>query len=279
MSTRHTTPRQLLIGLMTVWHSITSAEEGTPAPASITAAQLDRIGQRVWLNECDRSLKDLVAWNAGEEFASLGIGHFIWYPTAAKGPYAESFPALLRFLQSRGQRLPEWLTPDTLCPWPDHASFVRIEASDSRIAALRLFLKDTLSHQAAYLAQRSADALPKMLAACEPDQRSAIRTVYQELATTELGLYCLIDYTNFKGEGVKPEERYHGQGWGLLQVLLETQATLPSSTSMTAAFSDAARRVLRLRVQNSDPKRNEKRWLEGWLNRCDSYGRPLADRH
>ena len=29
----------------------------------------------------------------------------------------------------------------------------------------------------------------------------------------------LIDYVNFKGEGVLETERYRGRGWGLLQVL------------------------------------------------------------
>ena len=29
----------------------------------------------------------------------------------------------------------------------------------------------------------------------------------------------MIDYVNFKGDGLKPTERYKGEGWGLLQVL------------------------------------------------------------
>jgi hypothetical protein len=37
------------------------------------------------------------------------------------------------------------------------------------------------------------------------------------------------------------------------------------------AFADSAARVLRERVKNSPPARNEKEWLPGWLNRVNSY--------
>jgi hypothetical protein len=39
-----------------------------------------RIGRKVWQNECGGTVAGLTSWNAGENFASLGIGHFIWYP-------------------------------------------------------------------------------------------------------------------------------------------------------------------------------------------------------
>ena len=38
------------------------------------------IGRRVWENESGGTLQGLTHWGYGEEFASLGIGHFIWYP-------------------------------------------------------------------------------------------------------------------------------------------------------------------------------------------------------
>ena len=43
-------------------------------------AQLERIGKRIWSNECNGTVDGLTSWNTGENFASLGIGHFIWYP-------------------------------------------------------------------------------------------------------------------------------------------------------------------------------------------------------
>lgn len=263
----------LLLPLLLIGHTASGTDPAVLASRALRIAPevRARIGDKVWDNECSRSLKDLLDWNDGEPCASLGIGHFIWYPTPAKGPFDESFPPLLRFIQSQGGPLPPWLTPDSLCPWPDFKTFKATEATDPRAQELRAFLKDTIPQQAEFLAYRCAEALGKMLLACSPDQRDPIRAAFAALASTDDGLYCLTDYANFKGEGVKLEERYHDQGWGLMQVLLEVKRPLGSPAQVTADFSEAAKRVLTRRVGNSDPKKGEKRWLEGWLSRCDTY--------
>jgi hypothetical protein len=77
----------------------------------------------------------------------------------------------------------------------------------------------------------------------------------------------LMDYVNFKGEGVSPSERYRGQGWGLLQVL----ETMPATGPAIPAFVEAADKVLTRRVANSPPARGEARWLAGWRNRLETY--------
>ncbi|MFZ4681922.1 MAG: hypothetical protein ACOYMS_05440, partial [Terrimicrobiaceae bacterium] len=46
----------------------------------LSDAQANEIGRRIWKNECAGSVDGLTSWNSGEDFASLGIGHFIWYP-------------------------------------------------------------------------------------------------------------------------------------------------------------------------------------------------------
>ena len=51
--------------------------------------------------------------------------------------------------------------------------------------------------------------------------RDRLQANFYKVAQTRGGVYALIDYVNFKGEGVKKEERYRGQGWGLRDVLLE----------------------------------------------------------
>ena len=98
----------------------------------------------------------------------------------------------------------------------------------------------------------------------------AIVDRYGALASTTQGMYCLVDYVNFKGEGIKETERYNGMGWGLLQVLEEMQG-FPTGTAATAEFSRAAAVVLTRRVQNAPAARGEQRWLAGWLNRCKTY--------
>jgi hypothetical protein len=242
----------------------------TAAPSiTISATTRAKIGQRVWQNECAGSVSGLVSWNAGEDFASLGIGHFIWYPTTRKGPFDESFPHLLAFLQSRGQTLPSGLTPESLCPWIDRASFKAAEKSDPRVAELRSLLKATVPLQGEFLAQRCLTSLSKMQRACPTADRGRLTQRFQELTTTGDGLFCLIDYVNFKGEGVKPEERYASQGWGLMQVLLQMQG------AGNIHFAQAAKAVLSRRVQNSPPARGEQRWIAGWHSRCDGYARGL----
>jgi hypothetical protein len=76
----------------------------------------------------------------------------------------------------------------------------------------------------------------------------------------------MIDYVNFKGEGINPKERYQGQGWGLLQVLMNMQ-----DPPTPAHFADSAAETLRRRIANSPPERGEQRWMQGWMNRTDTY--------
>ena len=64
-----------------------------------------------------------------------------------------------------------------------------------------------------------ATALPKILAAAPPPERDRSRNSSTGVASSAQGCYALIDYVNFKGEGILLTERYHGRGWGLMQVL------------------------------------------------------------
>ena len=75
---------------------------------SLPPSDLEAIGRRVWQNEAAGKVEGLADWNSGEAFASLGIGHFIWYPPGPKGPFEESFPGLVRFLSERGAPPPDW---------------------------------------------------------------------------------------------------------------------------------------------------------------------------
>ena len=42
--------------------------------------QLDKVAELIFKNEASGKKDGLIVWNNGEEFISLGIGHFIWYP-------------------------------------------------------------------------------------------------------------------------------------------------------------------------------------------------------
>src|ERR1700680_5207980 len=72
----------------------------------LSDAQADQIGRHLWQNECGGTISGLTSWNSGENFASLGIGHFIWYPEGVHGPFDESFPKLLAFSYERQVAIP-----------------------------------------------------------------------------------------------------------------------------------------------------------------------------
>lgn len=226
------------------------------------------IGRKVWQNECDGTISGLTSWNAGENFASLGIGHFIWYPAGARGPFEESFPQFVHYAQEHNATIPEVVRKSSACPWSSRADFLAA-ASSPQMKELRSFLAGTIGLQADFLARRLRDSLSKMLAAAPPAERPVIEDRFNQLANRSQGCYALIDYVNFKGEGVLETERYHGQGWGLLQVL----EGMPndSGSSAVSDFADSAEKVLRQRVKNSPPDRHEDRWLAGWLKRVNSY--------
>jgi len=250
--------------------AFTLAFAAPAAPAGsgikISDAEADRIGKKIWQNECAGTRDGLTAWNKGEDFPSLGIGHFIWYPQGKRGPFKESFPALKDYLQSQGVKLPGWLAAAQACPWPDRAAFMA-DFRSPRMEELRTLLASTVGQQARFAALRLEAALPKMLAAAPANEREKIRRNFYRVANAPGGLYPLMDYVNFKGEGTAPTERYQGEGWGLLQVL----AGMSDTGSPTAAFSKSADRVLTRRVELSPPARGEKRWLAGWRNRLATY--------
>jgi len=71
---------------------------------SISSEQVHTIAQKIWRNECGGTISGLTTWNHGETCASLGIGHFIWYPTKKSDRFHETFPELLLFLQEGRSR-------------------------------------------------------------------------------------------------------------------------------------------------------------------------------
>jgi hypothetical protein len=236
---------------------------------NLTPAETRRIGNRIWQNECGGTVAGLTSWNAGENFASLGIGHFIWYPKGVRGPFDESFPKFVEFASGRGVKLPAVAAANDGCPWKTRAEF-NAAAQSEPMKDLRAFLSRTVDLQAEFLVHRLREALPKMLAEGGSANQARVRQQFDRVASTAMGCYALVDYVNFKGEGVLATERYAGQGWGLLQVL-EGMTQENNGREAVKGFAESARNVLKNRVRNSPPARNEARWLPGWLKRVDTY--------
>ena len=259
-----------------------SAEPAPPVPSptqaaagaatQLSPAEKAKIGRKIWQNESGGSIDGLTAWNDGEQFPSLGIGHFIWYPANYRGPFTESFPQFIRFAQQRSV-VPPAVARQRHSPWTSQAHF-RSNFRGREMSALRNWLSSTVTLQTDFIIAKSKGALPKILASVPASDRARVAENYRKVATTPNGQYALIDYVNFKGEGTSPSERYSGKGWGLAQVLQDMR---PTSAGQAAAreFAAAAKRTLGRRIQNSPAGRGESRWRAGWFNRCDTYARPL----
>jgi hypothetical protein len=241
-----------------------------------------KIGQKIWLNETGGKTDAITSWKANEEFASLGIGHFIWFPVGKWLPFEETFPALLEFMRKKNVHLPAWLdqAPIPANPWTSRAEF-RKDINSPQISELRQFLLDTMAEQTQFMVARAQGAMEKILKAT-PDgaEREHIVIQFTRVIRASEDFYPLIDYINFKGEGINPNEaaidRETGRrlGWGLKQVLLKMNGDSFDPKAVRAEFADAAQFVLQQRVRNLPSNRV---FEVGWLRRVETYRRPIAD--
>lgn len=243
-------------------------------PWEITDEEAKQIGHQIFLNECGGKTEKLVWWNEREDFASLGIGHFIWYPKGIKGPFEETFPFLLAFLDDRGVQLPDWLKKSPCCPWNSHQDFLENALDIPRSGytkkkELQHLLSETISLQAAFIVKRFEQTLQQLFLDLSPQEKQDLLKKIESIGSSSQGKYALIDYLHFKGAGTAQTERYCGQGWGLRQLLQEMPG---NAKDPLLAFAETAKRMIKRRVQHAPRERHEERWLPGWLKRIDSYG-------
>ncbi|NOR56818.1 MAG: hypothetical protein GQ531_11515 [Sulfurovum sp.] len=246
------------------------------APIEMSSTQAEYVAKKVWQNEGAGKDKYLVWWNKGEDFASVGIGHFIWFPKGHTERFREVFPMLITFMKERNVDMPTWLNANTDFPWQTKKAFFAAKKAETKqYRELFSFLKKTFSTQAAFMAKRLSEALPQMLKSIDTQNKAKVikRRFYEVMYNKDgkvnaRGLYVLLDYTNFKGEGTLKSERYNGQGWGLLQVLWHMD---DKETNKQKAFAQSASRMLSRRIKNSPPARGEERWRKGWNVRLDTY--------
>lgn len=261
-----------------------AAEAADVVPQLVLSADVaQKIGRKIWLNETGGRRNAIASWNANEQFASLGIGHFIWFPAGKAPPFEESFPGLVAFLRKGNARLPAWLdkTPVPACPWTSRADFKR-KSNSLEMRQLRQLLLATMTEQTQFLVARAQGAMDKILDNT-PDgaERAHIIAQFSRIARASTDLYPLIDYINFKGEGINPAETSVDQqtgrlqGWGFKQVLLAMNGSTDDPDAVRTEFADAAQAVLQQRVRNFPPSRI---WEAGWLRRVDTYRHPIAVR-
>ncbi|MDB4408569.1 hypothetical protein N9165_00695 [Akkermansiaceae bacterium] len=266
----------LFLGACSPTPVVQSAPQSFPqAPqiaVKLTAAQKASIGKKIWQNESGGKVSGLTHWNDGEEFPSMGIGHFIWYPKGFNGRWTETWPEFVRFATLNGKRLPA-VAYSTDCPWQSKPAFQH-DFDGAQLVGLRKWLAANIGIQTDFISYKSRAALPKILAAAPAADRAKIQRNYDKVATASNGVYALVDYVNFKGDGTNPREAYAGQGWGLKWVLMDMKE-VSAGQAAAREFAAATKRRLNLRIKNSPKARGESRWREGWDNRCATYARPL----
>jgi len=253
----------------------TPVVRSTPQPQGGNVSELYGIGDKIFKNETGGRIDQLTHWNLREDFASMGIGHFTWYPANRAQRFGNTFPGLLDYLVKNGVQLPAWVQRARFqgAPWRTREELMRAK-NTPEVKQFSQLLYDTRHLQAKYIMDRAMRAMPKLVTKTPPRLRSHVANNLNAVANSRGGRYVLVDYTNFKGEGLNRNGGYKGQNWGLLQVLEEMRPSQPGPQALNE-FADASMRVLERRVRNSNPARNERKWLPGWRNRTNTYRNPI----
>ena len=260
--------------LILIIFSLVIGKDLNADPSSIrklSLQELNKIGKLIYKNECNNKKKFLIVWHDNENFMSLGIGHFIWYPENEKVKFKESFPDFIEFAKKKGIKIPHFL--NTLkpfkSPWKNRDYFIS-NAHSKTVEILRNFLSSTINIQTHFMVKRFDNAVLNILKTCTNEQKKHILIQLNRMTNSPFGFYPLIDYVNFKGEGILKTEQYNGIGWGLKQVLLNMKG---KKTGITAVleFADSAEKLLENRVRNSKTHKKNKKWLPLWKKRINTY--------
>lgn len=221
----------------------------------ISSQAANEIGIKIWKNECGGTVDGLVFWNPKEECLSLGIGHFIWYPSSTPQKFDAMFDQYLVFLKDK--KIP---IPFSRFSWKTRQEFL---AATQEVASLKKWLAETIEFQTEFIIIRLDSSLLKIQKNAKVDEKSHLKSIIDALTSKEDSLFALIDYLNFKGEGLSLNERYQGKGWGLYQVLMGMDAPTLKSFKLSA--------IARLKERVMHAPKDESRWLNGWENRINRY--------
>jgi len=264
--------KPFVLGFFFLWTfsaaaSLSAQSRDTP----MTADELSCLQKMIFFNECSGRVERMITWNADEDFPSFGLGHFIWDPQGKKGPYQTQFPEFLSFLEAQEIEIPAWIKalPAREAPWQSREEFLS-DLSSERMTVLKDFLEKTQGFQIQFIIHRIRGILPRMLAAVPEKDRPELERKFKEIEEAPKGMFALIDYVNFKGEGILETERSQGQGWGLLQVL-EEMRTPEKKGDVLEEFVWAAKKVLENRAKNAPPEKDFSKRLGGWKARVKSY--------
>lgn len=236
---------------------------------ALSALEIEQIGLKVWHNEAAGKEELLVFWHPNEDFPSLGIGHNIWLPASQKDRFAQGFPVLCEYLKKNGVKLPAWLekAKNHGAPWSGRDDFYKDYA---RRNELRQILAQTVALQTQFMIDLMSKKLPLIIDATPKAQRARVKRNINLMLSTSKGTYALVDYLNFKGDGLNPREESNGERWGLYAVLLDMPDKL-NKNNVNKAFAICAGKKLLTRIKNSGPDYKLLPFLQGWMKRIGTY--------
>jgi hypothetical protein len=237
---------------------------------SLHPKSVEYLRERIYENEAKRNPEYLVFWSEREDFPSLGIAHWIWFPQFSPNydksslpTQEDSFPGLLRFIASEapklGIKIPAFLTDQNgqivlSNPFKNRSDFLtRAEERNS----LKKLLMDTLDLQTQYLIISISDKVERAIK-LKTSGETEYRRILLKIVSSPMGLYPIFDYVNFKGDGTDTT-------WGLLQVLDRLKG---EGNPTVNHFAQACKETLEKRVAE---RQNDKKFLNGWILRCNSY--------
>ena len=262
--------KNIAIPIILTWISGNFSAQEINYNFQLNSHELEWLSNRIYSNECNSNFNCLTYWNDGEEFPSLGIGHFIWFHSEQEPGFEETFPQLIEFMRIRNAPIPNWLTEESNLnsPWKSREIFyANFHSTD--MVELRNFLAQQKALQVEFIVERFNLTLSQIILDFPTSERTKIDGILRKISSDSntMGLYALIDYVHFKGSGLSRKETYKGQGWGLKQVL-HNMLNQPASIN---SFVESAEQILERRVENAPTARNEQRWLAGWHKRLQTY--------
>ena len=235
-----------------------------PREIVIDASQAKSIGAKIAENENTNSRLNLIRWREEGEFSVVGIVPFVWYPQNQNNMEMSFNDFLLYTAESHS--LPDWLASVRFPPWVSRADFLLSE-HDVFKNRLRNFLQNSMSEQVKFLIMKLEEKLPSIIKAVDnPFAKMHVYENFYHIAAQENGVYALLDYFVFMGDGVADNKRYNNQGWGLLQVLEYMNG---KEDNLVLAFVKSADQLLERRVDNAPV--DERQFLPQWRRRIQSY--------
>ena len=256
-----------------------------------------------------------VDWNPEEDFPSLGLGHYLWFPEGSKAPFNESFKDFIRFAYERDQKddlglkFPEVLKLNNgeiaPAPWSTRDAFLKAKKSGALEELVSFISNEKVRKlQLEYQLSHAKDVAEKAIVYNgEAGDQKALSTTEErgaflrELLQHPEGVALLVHYPTFKGDGFSPKERYASgdgnKGWGFFQVL-DQAVKLPDSdprvkqyrqsysakTPSIAKIRVAAESLLKDRAFNDKTTLNvgvdtRKTYIKSWNSALSVYGNIL----